>query len=98
MNKKTFFRTFRRHIPSKELRGKVRESDEQWRTSAIATVTFYRYSFPVNTYRGLLEYLYRTRGKFDREFKRKFGYYPPDEKVWGVSKLIIRDGIPINFL
>lgn len=98
MNKKTFFKTLQRHIPSEELRERVKESDEQWRTAAIATVTFYRYSFSANVYRGLLKYLYRTRDKFDREFKRKFGYYPSDEKVWGVNKLIISDGVPVNFL
>lgn len=98
MNKRIFFKTLRRYIPSKELRGRVRESDEQWRVAAIAVVTFYRYSFPANVYRGLLKYLYRTRDRFDREFKRKFGHYPSDEEVWGVNKLIIKDGIPINFL
>lgn len=98
MGKREFFKTLRQYIPAKELRKKVREADKFWRSSAIETVKFYRYSFSVEIYKELLKYLYKARCRFDWEFKRQFGHYPPDEKIWGVNKLIVKNGIPVNFL
>lgn len=98
MDKREFFKTLRKYISRKELREKVKETDEFWRSFAINAVKFYRYSFPLEIYRELLRYLYKARCKFDWDFKRQFGHYPMDEKLWGVNKLIVKDGIPINFL
>jgi len=98
MDKQKFFKTLRQYIPAKELRGKVKETDEWWRSSAIDVVKFYRYSFPFEDYKELLKYLYRARCRFDWEFKSQFGHYPSDEKIWRVNKLIVKNGIPVNFL
>ena len=98
MKKREFFKILRLHLSERELREKVREADEMWRAAAISVVTFYKYYFPHEIYKELLRYLFKARCKFDLKFRERFGYYPSDEKLWGVNRLILKNGIPVNFL
>jgi len=101
MRKRDFFKTLRQFIPATELKerfGEKGENDELWRFFAISVVKFFRYSFPVEIYRELLKYLYKARSKYDLKFRRRTGHWLPDAWVWGVNRLIVKDGIPINFL
>ena len=72
MNKKKFFKILRRHIPADELRERVWETDEFWRSSAIEIVKNYRYALPAGIYKELLRYLFKARCRFDSIFLWSF--------------------------
>lgn len=96
MNKKQFFKEFKKNVPLEKRKG-VSEMDGCWKAGVIALVTFHRYSLPHSLYREFLAYLYKVRTRFDWDYKRQFGSYPSEESVWG-CRLIIKNGVPVNLL
>lgn len=80
--KEDFLKKLKPFIPDGALE-KGWQKGEQWKSIAIAFVIENKYSFPVESRRELLRYLYKTRSGWERKYKRQFGFYPSNESMWG---------------